>query len=314
MSLDAFHHEALFYSGDADFLIGTLPFIRQGLELGEAVLVVEREARASLLRRELGDDASAVMFADMDAVGANPARIIPTWQEFVERHDLVGGGMRGIGEPIWAARPEDELVECQRHESLLNVAFAPGRPWRLLCPYDTDALPAPVIDEARRSHPYVSERHVQLPSPNYRGLAESGASFSGPLRPAPDKALSLTFGPGGLAEVRRLVSREAAHAALDVERLSDLVAAANEVATNSLRHGGGAGSVLVWTDADSVFCEVRDRGRFSGPLADRERPAGMQGPRGLWFANQVCDLVQIRSYPTGTVVRLVMRRRRRHAA
>ncbi len=165
-----------------------------------------------------------------------------------------------------------------------------------------------------RSPPFVSERHVALPSPHFRGLAESGASFAGPLSPPPDQAQSLTFGPESLSEVRRLVGRAAAEASLDVERMSDLIAAANEVATNSLRYGGGTGSVLVWDDGESVFCEFRDRGRFNVPLADREKPLGTRAASGLWFANQVCDLVQIRSYPTGTVVRLVVRRRRRNAA
>src|SRR5256885_4689146 len=142
LSPDGFHHEALFYSGDDDFPLGTLPFILQGLERGEAVLVVERKEKASLLRRGLGEDASGVLFADMDAVGANPARIIPAWQDFVDRHGQSGGRMRGIGEPILAARPGDELVECQRHESLLNVAFAAGRPRRLPWPVRTRQLPA----------------------------------------------------------------------------------------------------------------------------------------------------------------------------
>jgi prepilin-type processing-associated H-X9-DG protein len=34
--------------------------------------------------------------------------------------------LRGAGEPIWPERRPAELVECQRHESLLNVAFADG--------------------------------------------------------------------------------------------------------------------------------------------------------------------------------------------
>jgi hypothetical protein len=41
------------------------------------------------------------------------------------------------------------------------------------------------------------------------------------------------------------------------------------------------------------------------PLAGRERPAGLHdGGRGLWMVNHLCDLVQVRSSPAGTVVRL----------
>ena len=62
--------------------------------------------------------------------------------------------------------------------------------------------------------------------------------------------------------------------------------------------------------ADAVVCEVRDGGHIDAPLVGRERPSlERPGGRGLWLVNQLCDLVQIRSFPTGTVVRLHMRLR-----
>ncbi|HSO96309.1 MAG TPA: hypothetical protein VLV81_09740 [Acidimicrobiia bacterium] len=44
-----------------------------------------------------------------------------------------------------------------------------------------------------------------------------------------------------------------------------------------------------------------DGGAFDGsPLVGRERPGTEQlSGRGLWVANQLCDLVQIRTLPTG---------------
>lgn len=314
MSADGFRHEALLYSGESDFLLGTVSFIRQGLELGEAVLVVEGPDKTALIRHELGEDAASVMFTSMLEVGANPARIVPAWRAFVEEHGGGANGVRGIGEPIWAERSEDELVECQRHESLLNVAFEGGAPWRLLCPYDTASLPATVIEEARRSHPYVIERHVELPSPQYRGVVESKSAFmEGPLSAPPTSTAAMAFDAFELGEVRRLVTRVARDAGLDTRASADLVAAANEIATNSVRHGGGSGTLVAWEDAGNVLCEVRDRGRYASPLADRERPRGTVDASGLWLANQMCDLVQIRTYATGTVVRLTVRRRGRHA-
>ena len=101
-------------------------------------------------------EAGGVLFGDMAQVGANPARIIPAWHEFVTRNAAPGRRMRGIGEPIWNGRSSDELVECQRHESLLNVAFGRGEPWWLLCPYDVENLEPAVIFEARRRHEFVS--------------------------------------------------------------------------------------------------------------------------------------------------------------
>ncbi len=305
--IDSFRHQALFYTGEADFLLGTLAFIRRGLESGEAVLVVVSASKIAALKRELGEDAQSVRFRDMAEVGANPARIIPLWRDFVAEHERDGRGLRGIGEPIWAERTADELIECQRHESLLNVAFAGGRSWQLLCPYDTTNLSPKVIDEARRSHTHVTERHVELPSPQYRGSDEAAAMFDAPLRPAPPDAASMPFRAGDLARLRAFASRHAGGAGLSDSKTTDFVCAVNEVATNSLSHGGGAGIFFIWDEDGCLTCEVRDRGRYDKPLADRERPNGTDGGRGLWLANQLCDLVQIRSYPTGTVVRLLMR-------
>ena len=83
----------------------------------------------------------------------------------------------------------------------------------------------------------------------------------------------------------------------------------HEIATNSLRHGGGHGHLRVWAEAGRLICEVRDHGRIARqPLVGRVRPAhGQSGGWGLWLANQLCDLVQLRELPEGSVVRLHQR-------
>ncbi len=112
-----------------------------------------------------------------------------------------------------------------------------------------------------------------------------------------------------LSAVRGLVARHAARAGLGDDRTADMLVAVNEIATNSVRHGGGRGVLRLWQEPGALICEVRDEGRIDDPLAGRQRPrAGQVGGYGLWLANQLCDLVQIRSLPTGSVVRLHMRR------
>jgi anti-sigma regulatory factor (Ser/Thr protein kinase) len=303
--IEEFRHEALLYAGMTDFLTGTVPFVRGGIEAGEPVLVVESAAKIALLRAELGPDASLVHFADMADVGANPARIIPAWNDFVTNHGGAGRRPRGIGEPIWKGRGPAELIECQRHESLLNTAFAGRDPWWLLCPYDTEALDPDVIDEARRSHEFVTDGQTNRRSNDYRGLAASGAPFDVPFPEPVASVTELAFQDGSMVAVRELVGRIASSAGLSASRVTHLVLAVNEIATNSLVHGGGKGSLRVWRDPAAVSCEIRDTGRFDSPLADRERPAsGGTGPRGLWLANQLCDLVQIRTFADATAVRL----------
>ncbi|MDE3086925.1 MAG: sensor histidine kinase [Acidobacteriota bacterium] len=295
-----FRHEAFFYSGADDFVGGTVSFVEEGLRAGQPVMVALVPEKLELLRGALGDDAARVLFADMLELGRNPARIIPAWRRFVEEH---GGHatLRGIGEPIWAARDEDELVECQRHEALLNMAFDGGRPWSLLCPYDAGALGAEVLHEARRSHPYLAERHGVSASAEY---VASPAVFDGPL---PEPALvdgELAFDGDTLRHARAVVSLWAA-GVLGAPRAGDLVLAVHEVAANSVRHGGGSGTLRYWRAGASAVVEVRDAGRFEKPLAGREMaPPGDEKGRGLWLAQQLCDLVQLRSSPQGSAVRL----------
>ena len=101
---EGFSHEALFYTGDDDFLDATLGFIREGLAGDEAMLVVVSATKIAKLKAELGADAGRVGFGDMTAIGTNPARIIPAWRDFVDEQGVDGRPLRGIGEPIWAGR------------------------------------------------------------------------------------------------------------------------------------------------------------------------------------------------------------------
>ncbi|HKG04275.1 MAG TPA: MEDS domain-containing protein, partial [Conexibacter sp.] len=115
-----FRHEAMLYAGEQGFVKGALRFLREGVARREPALVIVSARKIALLRDALGADAAHVRFDDIADVGANPARIIPTWTAFVREADAEGRPLRGIGEPISAERSPAELFECHRHESLLN--------------------------------------------------------------------------------------------------------------------------------------------------------------------------------------------------
>jgi anti-sigma regulatory factor (Ser/Thr protein kinase) len=303
-----FCHEAFLYGSQEQFLHGTATFIRDGLDNDEPALVVVDARKVRLLRGELGQDAEHVQFADMAEVGSNPARIMQAWRDFVAER-APDRPARGIGEPIGPDRTRAQLAECQRHESLLNLAFADTPAFWLMCPYDTKALDPDVVDEALRSHPVVSCDGIREGSPLYGGIEAATAPFRKPLPPPQQRPKEFYFEAATLAALRQYVQLRAADAGLSARRTEDLLLAVNEVATNSLRHADGCGTIRVWEEPHAVICEVRDGGTFDEPLAGRERPIPDQiGGFGLWLSNQVCDLVQIRSIGDGTVVRLHMHR------
>lgn len=212
--------------------------------------------KIDLLRRELHREAEQIEFADMNDVGANPAWIIPAWQQFVEAHQ--GRRVRGIGEPIYPEREQAELVECQHHERLLNLAFD-ETPLFLLCPYDTQALDPDVIAEAHHSHPLIADDRGGRASRAYVGL-EHACDLLEDALPEPEVS------------------------------------------------GGGQGIVRVWREPGELICEIRDDGKVDDPLVGRRRLAvGQPGGYGLWLANRLCDLVQLRTGPSGSAVRVHMR-------
>ncbi len=301
----AFCHEVLFYDSAEEFLEGTVPFVRGALEAEEPALIAVGPEKIELLEGEFGADAARVRFTNMEELGRNPARIIPVWREFVDEHG--GRPVRGIGEPIWPGRSPTEVDECQRHESLLNVAFEGAPAWSLLCPYDSVSLDDDILEAARRCHPYVASAGVSRQNEAFLDSGHGPGPFVGALPAQPLGSETLAFDRDSLHEVRRFVHRHAERAGLSFSLAEDLAAAVSEVAANSILHGGGKGTVSVWREDATLVVEAEDLGCIEEPLAGRLRPAPTEGGgRGLWLANQLCDLVQIRSAPGGTVIRLHM--------
>jgi anti-sigma regulatory factor (Ser/Thr protein kinase) len=299
---DPFRHLALLYEGHEEFLRAARGFVQEGLDLGEPVLVAVPGVRLDLVREAFaGVEPERLRLEDMEEMGRNPARIIPAWSDFVDAHD--GRPARGIGEPIWRGRSADELVECDRHESLLNLAFADATGFTLLCPYDTSALDGDTLDGAHRNHPHIGPDGAVGRSDRY--LHDIPPALDWPLPDLPPHAQTLAFDPESITEARHSITAAAEPAGLGARRVEDLAVALSEAMTNSVVHGGGHGEVAYWSDPGRFVCEVRDAGRIDDPLAGRRRPdLTSPGGRGLWLMNQLCDLVQVRSYPTGQVVRL----------
>lgn len=295
-----FHHEALLYADSAELLTSLTDFIREGIAAAEPTLVVIPGDRLALIKEHI-PDCSSVEYRDMLEVGRNPARLISLWFDFVRANGTPGRPLRGVVEPVWPARSPEELEECQIHESLLGVAFDGHSPWTLLCPYDTSSLEAGVVEHARRTHPSDASTGTHG-SPG----VEPWELLNGALASPPREATTFVFDADRLRDLRRLVGNVTAEAGLG-ERVEDFILAVNEVASNSLTHGGGRGQVRLWVTERGAACDVLDRGHIRDPLAGRRRPPiHRPGGHGLWLANQLCDLVQIRSRTEGTVVRLHM--------
>jgi anti-sigma regulatory factor (Ser/Thr protein kinase) len=300
--MSRYRHEALLYAGEDELLATTVPFVQDAIAAGAPALVALPGTRLQALESHVDGDADMVTWVDMEEIGRNPACIISAWHDFVTAHEGAAD-LRGIGEPIFAARSAAEIDECQRHEALLNVAIPDHVPLWLLCPYNTAELSADVISAAHRTHPTLRGPTGVAHSQAYDEVAlREGVFADAAVAPAPD-AVRFDIHDNELASLRRSACDTAERLGLAEWQLADLALVVSELVSNTIRHGNGHGSLHLWRTDHTVVCQVRDAGHVADLLVGRLRPhPERRDGRGLWIANQLCDLVQIRSREGSTVV------------
>ncbi|MFE3452857.1 anti-sigma factor RsbA family regulatory protein [Nonomuraea sp. NPDC059194] len=296
----AFAHPAFFYRDDADYLSGTVPFIRAGLAAGDPVAVAVPGPNLEVIRDELDEAAERVRMLDMTVVGRNPGRIIPgVLREFAD--NFPDRHVRIIGEPIWAGRTGTEYPACVQHEALINLAFE-GRRVTIMCPYDVKRLEPEILDDAELTHPVVQDITGERESAAYAPLRVIDG-YNVPLY-EPPASVALHFDSTNFGQVRHLANEWATAAGLTGTRLDDVQLTVSELGANSLDHGGGSGVLRIWHEESRLVCEVSDGGHITDPLAGRS-PVDPRTPgsRGLLIVNLLSDLVRVHTREGSTVVR-----------
>ncbi len=300
-------HQALLYGSEEEFLAGTVPFIRDGVDRDDPVRIVTTDRNKGWLQAALGADARYVAFAESSQWYRHPVRALAEVHRTVRSATRVGRRLRLIGEPWWTGRTALQSTEWARYESLVNAALN----WAnaaLVCPYDTRVVDPDVVAEVARTHPELVVNGGARPSPSYVDpVAFCTERDSSPLPELPPPALCRRFdGVDQLVTLRALVTFCAIDAGAATQAVEQWVQAVNQVATNAIEHGGGSGVLRLWTGPRTILCEVSDTGvGLRDPLAGR-LPSGRSTARGrgLWLAGQLCDVLEVRSDSAGTTVRL----------
>jgi CheY-like chemotaxis protein len=160
-------HEALVYSTMEEFLAGTVPFVREGLDAGHPVLVATKRANLRMLREALDADAGRVDFVDSAEWYRDPTSTFEAYDRYTRvRLERGAARVRIIGEPVWPRTSARAVAEWKRYESVLNVAFRSYPAW-VVCPYDAGELPGGILADAERTHPALRSGQVTRPSPRY---------------------------------------------------------------------------------------------------------------------------------------------------
>jgi anti-sigma regulatory factor (Ser/Thr protein kinase) len=295
-----FAHPALFYSDEESYIDGTVPFVVEGLANAEPVAVAVPSRNLELLKEALSGFSHLVTFIDMADTGRNPGRIIPELRAFADRHREA---VRIISEPVWDMRTDVEYPACALHEALVNYAFS-GRDLSILCPYDISALSHDVLADAEKTHPIVIDASGHRPSDHFHPARVVVAAHSLPLA-TPADAASTLVGAGAMAAVRTFAREQATKFGLARDRVDDFALAVTELATNSVRHGGGESTVRVWRESESIVCQVNDNGHITDVLAGRTPVhANDPGGRGLLLVNRLADLVRTQTTSSGTAIQV----------
>lgn len=295
-------HEAMPYRDDREYLAGIVPIVRSALAADQPVLVQVPAPRGELVRDGLGADAVRVQFRDMTQDGRNPGRIIPVLLRFVSAQSDRPVVM--IGEPMWVGRSAHAYAAVVQHEALINLAFA-GHHGTLVCPYNLTELPEHALLDVERTHPTLLVDGERIASARYSDPAEVVAGTYDQLAPSPADAEVFDFTV--VAKARQVAFDWATGAGLPPERVTDLLIAVSEIGGNSIVHGAAGATLLTWTEEGWLVCEIRDKGHITDPLAGRVPPPIMtESGRGLLMVNYLCDLVQLKTGPTGTAIRLWM--------
>jgi anti-sigma regulatory factor (Ser/Thr protein kinase) len=301
-----FAHQALLYDSRDAFLDAVMPFLRDGVAHGDAVILASPPEPREAVRHALTPAEAASV--DVLAAGTHYARTahaLTRYQQLLSRHVRAGRRVRVVGEPPPATLRGREAGEALLTDAAFNaVCRFPGA--SVVCAYDERVVPPRLVASVRRSHSEVVEDGVRRTSPDYTDPhVLLGEDRHGRPLPEPRAEVAELASPRDAAEVRAFVHDHARRAGLAPPGLDDFLAAVNEIATNAQTHAV-IDTVRVWRDRDHLVCEVRDNGPGIVDLL-----AGFRHPephwtagRGLWLARQLTALLELRTGPGGTTVRL----------
>ncbi len=307
MSNENFRHDAAVYSDDDEFLAMAVPFVSDGVDRGEPVLVTTTPANIDLLHDALGTRASAFDHAETAYFGRRPPERATEFFRYWQRKATSVGcrNVRVLAEPLWAGRTESDVRAWRRMEAGLNVVLADTNVW-MICPYDTRVVSEEGIAHALKTHPADVRGTESIPSPDYVDPVEyANACDAVPLpdRPATAAVLPLR---GDLNALRRFIVGRATDLGLSEERAAMLTVAVGE----TLAFLRDDGHVALWLRDGAVVCELSGAsGTALDPFAGF-RPPEVRAPTelgdGLWITRQICEALDVRVGHGTTVFRLHM--------
>jgi hypothetical protein len=307
----AFQHWLCVYDDDQQLLQTAVPFLTEGLDLGEPVLAVATPANLELLGTALKDRGGDVDYADSAFFGRRPPQRLAALYRYWKGRGAARDGsqparrVRILAEPMLAGRSSREVAAWTRMEAALNVTLAPTS-ITMTCLYDARTLGQDIVSGALATHPVQVAGAHRSPSAHYADPAAFVRSCdTGPLPDPPADAAAFEF-DGDLRRLRRFIADRAAVHGVTADRADMLVLAVSEVGAYLKSRWPASATVRAWEQPGAVVCDFRQPGAsISDPFIGL-RPAELVpgDGDGLWLTNQICDWMEIRSGAGGCTIQL----------
>jgi anti-sigma regulatory factor (Ser/Thr protein kinase) len=296
----ALRHNALVYESKDEYLARAVPFLKAGIEAGEGAVVAHTKPGLAMMREALGPEAARVTFVDVSAAYTRPARTLAAYHEVYVEQLRKTPTLRAVADVQFGPDPT-EWGLWTGYEAVFNRSFGHLPAW-VLCSYDANGTPDPIIEGVWQTHPEVvagdswnSSNRYEDPDHLLRRITPAPAPLTG-LR-------SIPFGSGA-EELREQLARELAADKISEAQSLDLLLAATEIAKNATQHGGGIQEVRVGRARGRFVCEIVDRGDgFDDPAAGYLAPREGIGA-GLWVARQLTWRIEFFHSPTGFTTRI----------
>jgi anti-sigma regulatory factor (Ser/Thr protein kinase) len=283
MQLRGFRHTALVYDSQDEYLAVAVPFLTEGLEAGEGAIVAHTKPGLAVMREALGPAAAEVTFVDVSSAYTRPAQALVAYHDVYAQQLRKTATLRAVADVQFGPDPA-EWDLWTGYEAVFNRSFAHLPAW-VLCSYNTNGTPEPIIEGVWQTHPEVVDGDMWTTSTDYQDPADLLRRLTPAPTPLPDLR-PIAFGRG-LDEFRERLARELVIESVSEAKALDMLLAATEVAANAIEHGGGVEAVRVGRAQGRFVCEIVDRGSgFDDPTAGYLAPREGIGT-GLWVARQL---------------------------
>jgi anti-sigma regulatory factor (Ser/Thr protein kinase) len=293
-------HGALVYQSQDEYLARAVPFLRDGLDAGEGAIVAHTKPGLTMMREALGPDAEHVTFVDVSSAYTRPARTLASYHKVYAEKLQESPKLRAVADVQFGLDPA-EWDLWTGYEAVFNRSFDHLPVW-VLCSYNANATPDPIIEGVWQTHPEVVDGSEWTMSDRYEEPDQLLRRITPSAELLPELR-SIPFGRDA-EEFRERLARELTAERVPEAQVLEMLLGATEIATNAIQHGGGIEDVRVGRADGRFVCEIVDRGSgFDDPAAGYLAPRPGIGT-GLWVARQLSWQIEFFRAPAGFTARI----------